>query len=120
VAKSKIPKSARRSLKRAFVENDSSLSDSKVEGIRLTRKAYRSGIETGEIKRTKITWTVSVGDLVKIKPRKKNEPTLYGIVTYKKNRINYSNQEDEFIIVMTSKKSDIKLHPKSVETIQEA
>ena len=128
MAKSRIPKSARKSLKRARLEDAGTLSESTRKGINKSKRSIREGIQKGDIQRTKISWTVDVGDLVRVK--QKNQTTgltasegasvhCYGIVTYKRTRITYSNQEDEYIIIMTPHQSEMRLHPKAVETIQE-
>ena len=126
MARSKIPKSARRSLKRALVEDGGKVADSTKEGLNDLRKTMRRSVRDGEINRTKITWSVAVGDLVKVKSAstrdklardyKKGMP-VYGIVTYKHSRITYNNQEDEYIVVMTPNSAELKVHPKQVEVI---
>ncbi len=117
--KVKIPRSARNSIKRALLENEGKLSEPELKAKNDTKKAIRKSIEAGSTPRTKITWAVDVGDLVRIKSKKNsNNKEDYGIVTYKKSRVNYSNQEDEFIIVMTPTQSEIRLHPKSIEVLQ--
>ena len=107
MAKIKIPKSFRKTLKASIKES---------------KKAMRTMQSTGEIKRSKITWNICVGDLVKIKSgpgyNKKTKP-LYGIVTYKKQRVNYSNQEEDYVILMTPNDSQVKMSPKSLEIVQE-
>ena len=129
MAKTKIPRSARKSLKKALLEDGGRPAVPSRKAKQETRKNIRQGIRDGEFKRTKITWTVDVGNLVKIKASQtravsKNynsdsDIPVYGIVTYKHNRITYNNQEDEYIVVMTPHSSELKIHPKQVELIQD-
>ena len=69
MAKTKIPKSVRKGLKRAIKNDGGSLSESSIKGKNKTKKSIRSSIEDGDMKRTKITWAVSVGDLVRVRTK---------------------------------------------------
>jgi len=125
MARIKIPKSARKTLKKALIEDGGQLADAKQKQNNETRRKIRQGIRSGEIKRTKVTWAVNEGDLVKIKSNSRNksmtedeDDRVIGIVVYKHVNINYKNQEDEYLIVMTPHNSGLRLSPKSVEAIQ--
>ena len=116
MAKIKIPRSFRKTLRNSIKADGGEVANKKKD-LRDTKRTMRTMQNSGEIKRSKITWNISVGDLVKIKSKKAN-PT-YGIVTYKKQKVNYSNQEEDYVILMTPSDSQIKISPKSLEIIQE-
>ena len=115
MAKTKIPRSFRKTLKRSIKAEGGDVAESKKQGLQDAKRAVRTMQTSGEIKRSKVSWNINVGDLVKFKTGSK----IYGIVVYKKQRVNYNNQEEDYIILMTPRNSQLRVSPKSVELIQE-
>ena len=53
-----------------------------------------------------------------IKNKNKDQQTVVGIILNKKARINYNNQEEEYVIMMTSNHSNFKISPKRLKLLQ--
>ena len=132
----KIPRSIRRTLKRNLKDDpdhDAKKSEAQKSVLKSVKKDLRDQIETGDIKRTKISWKVEPGDLVTIKtPRartiskpgvnasKEEKRVIMGLVLYKESSLKYTGVEEDYIIVMTPQHSSLKISPKSIEKVQEA
>lgn len=116
MARTKIPKSFKKTLKKNVKANNASSSNSKQAKSSLKSEARKYKLENN-IKK-KITWNINQGDLVKFK-RQGNERIVYGIVLEKSAKTNWNNTEtDEYVIVMSSKNAREWISPKSLQVIQ--
>lgn len=131
----KIPRSIRRTLKRSLSEDvghDPNKKEAQASALKNVKRDIRVQRNSGDIKRTKISWNVAPGDLVTIKGRRSRElvtqssssnkdtkQLTMGIVLYKESRVNYNGVEEDYIVVMTPQEASLRLSPKSIEKIQE-
>jgi hypothetical protein len=115
----KIPNKIRKTLKKSLKSEGGELAESVKIGKRNIARSVRSLKKQGKIKRTEISWTVDVGDLIKVKKSCGYQIAgEIGIVIAKRKTTNYLNQQDEKLTIMTNSSSNYLIHPKYVECIQ--
>tara|TARA_A100001011_G_scaffold396001_1_gene492618 strand:- start:5596 stop:5967 length:372 start_codon:yes stop_codon:yes gene_type:complete len=113
-----IPKNIKKELKKSIKRGGGQLAQSTTKEKQNLKRKIRRQQQTGETKRSKITWSIAPGDLVMIKKKNKGQQTVVGIILHKKAKINYNNQEEEYVIMMTPNHSNFKISPKRLKLLQ--
>ena len=117
MAKKLIPRKMRKSLKKTIISKGGETAESKRKGKQVVRSSIKEQVQTGEMKRKTVTWNFHVGDLVKIKNHTKK--LRVGVVLKKIKKTNhYTNEDREYVTVMTSDNNSFEVSPKRLVVIQ--
>ena len=112
-----IPRKMRKSLKKTIISKAGETAESKRKGKQEVRSSIREKVQSGDLKRKTITWNFHVGDLVKIKNHK--HKLKVGVVLKKIKKTNhYTNEDREYVTVMTSDNNSFEVSPKKLVVIQ--
>lgn len=117
MAKKLIPGKMRKSLKKTIISKGGETAESKRKGKQVVRSNIREKVQTGEIKRKTVTWNFHVGDLVRIKNHTRK--LKVGVVLKKVKKTNhYTNEDREYVTVMTSDNNSFEVSPKKLVVLQ--